>query len=156
MNSNAPQTHEYNGVSQKQTMDSNKDSESVIVRRILRNVWNKQNVQPTINGRQRVIDAFRAVNNLGDYLARPNYVCNIPNQVVSRRRPGWTTGRNAISQCDGTGVPGASCNPRFVSDSSDYTAYKAISAQQKKYNSISTGGKGYEYNNPTLFNLYKI
>ena len=150
-NSNAPQHTSYPGVSQKQTIDSYVETENVMTRRILRDVWNKYNVQPQINGRGRVIGAFRGVNNLGDYLGRQNYVCQISNVVVSRRRPGWSTGRNAAQNCDGTGIRGASCNPKFVADSSDYTDYKKKCAYLNKYNSISTGGKGYNYSHPILF-----
>ena len=122
------------GVSVKQTIESCKDSENPLVRKILRYAWNKNNMQSSINGHGRVLDPFRAANNLGDYLGRPYYICGgVPNQVVPRRRPGWMV-RNAHQTCDATGVAGASCNPRFVSDSSDYIRFKRHSAMLNKYN----------------------
>lgn len=115
------------------TVDSYIDNENILVRKILRDSWNKNNMQSSINGYSRVLDPFRAANNLGDYLGRPYYICGVPNQVVPRRRPGWMV-RNAYQTCDGTGVAGASCNPRFVSDSSDYIRFKKHSAMLNKYN----------------------
>ena len=133
-----PQTQLFHGVSQTQTMDSHKDTENVMIRKILRDSWNKYNMQTSINNHGRVIDPFRAANNLGDYLSRPNYVCNTTgHESIPRRRPGWHV-RNAQNTCDTTGITGASCNPRYVSDCSDYIRFKKQSAFLNKYNSIST------------------
>ena len=138
MFSNTPFKKSFEGVSQKQTMHSSVGSENVMVRKILRDSWNKYNLQASINGRGRVIDSFRAANNLGDYLGRQHYICgNIPTPNIPRRRPGWTF-RNAQSNCDGTGIQGSSCNPRYVSDCSDYILFKKQGAILGKYNSIST------------------
>jgi hypothetical protein len=83
-----------------------------------------------------VITPFRAVNNLGDFLARPNYVCGGPNQV-NASKPGWKGHIGSIiSSCDGTGVEGASCNPKFVSDSSDYVRFRKLRAMNKNYNDV--------------------
>lgn len=125
-----------NGISAKQTLTNYKDGEQSLDRGVLRRGWNQINAIGTINGRNRVITPFRAVNNLGDFLARPNYVCGGPNQV-NASKPGWKGHIGSIiSQCDGSGVEGASCNPRFVSDSSDYVRFRKLRAMNKNYNDI--------------------
>ncbi len=125
-----------NGISAKQTLTNYKDGEQSLDRGVLRRGWNQLNATGTINGYKRVITPFRAVNNLGDFLARPNYVCGGPNQV-NASKPGWKGHIGSIiSQCDGTGVAGASCNPRFVSDSSDYVRFRKLRAMNKNYNDI--------------------
>ena len=125
-----------NGISPKQTLTNYKDGEQSLDRGVLRRGWNQLNATGTINGRNRVITPFRAVNNLGDFLARPNYVCGGPNQV-NASKPGWKGHIGSIiSQCDGSGVEGASCNPRFVSDSSDYVRFRKLRAMNKNYNDI--------------------
>jgi hypothetical protein len=125
-----------NGISPKQTLTNYKDGEQSLDRGVLRRGWNQKNAIGTINGYKRVITPFRAVNNLGDFLARPNYVCGGPNQV-NASKPGWKGHIGSIiSQCDGSGVEGASCNPRFVSDSSDYVRFRKLRAMNKNYNDI--------------------
>jgi hypothetical protein len=125
-----------NGISAKQTLTNYKDGEQSLDRGVLRRGWNQINAIGEINGYKRVITPFRAVNNLGDFLARPNYVCGGPNQV-NASKPGWKGHIGSIiSNCDGTGVAGASCNPRFVSDSSDYVRFRKLRAMNKNYNDI--------------------
>jgi len=125
-----------NGISPKQTLTNYKDGEQSLDRGVLRRGWNQLNATGTINGYKRVLTPFRAVNNLGDFLARPNYVCGGPNQV-NASKPGWKGHIGSIiSQCDGTGVAGASCNPRFVADSSDYVRFRKLRAMNKNYNDI--------------------
>ena len=125
-----------NGISPKQTLTNYKDGEQSLDRGVLRRGWNQLNAIGTINGYKRVITPFRAVNNLGDFLARPNYVCGGPNQV-NASKPGWKGHIGSIiSRCDATGVEGASCNPRFVSDSSDYVRFRKLRAMNKNYNDI--------------------
>ena len=55
-----------------------RDGDMSASRGILRRAWNQENAVGTINGQNRVITPFRAVNNLGDFLARKNYVCGGP------------------------------------------------------------------------------
>ena len=125
-----------NGISPKQTLTNYKDGEQSLDRGVLRRGWNQLNAIGTINGKKRVITPFRAVNNLGDFLARPNYVCGGPNQV-NASKPGWKGHIGSIiSSCDNSGVEGASCNPRFVSDSSDYVRFRKLRAMNKNYNDI--------------------
>ena len=121
----------YSGI---QTVDHYKDTENVMTRRILRSSWNNQFLRGQINNHSRVLDPFRAANHLGDYLSRPYYACGVPRENVPRRRPGWRTS-SSHGQCDGTGVTASSCNPRFVSDSSDYIRFKKQSAMLNTYNS---------------------
>jgi hypothetical protein len=124
----------YNGYSGKQTVTNFKDSEQTTTRTVLRNAWNTVYATGEVNGYKRVITPFRAVNNLGDFLARQNYVCGGPNQV-NASKPGMK-GRigSIISNCDGTGVEASNCNPRFVSDSSDYVRFKKQQAMNRNYN----------------------
>ena len=131
----------YNGYSPKQTINNYKDSDQVMTRRILRDSWNNKNAARVINGHGRITTPFRAVNNLGDYLSRENYVCGGPNQI-NKTFPGGRQGSmgSIISRCDGTGVAAANCNKRYVSDSSDYVTYKRQNAISKNYNDVKNGG----------------
>jgi hypothetical protein len=124
----------FNGYSGTQTVTNYKDSAQTSTRSVLRNAWNTRYATGTVNGKARVITPFRAVNNLGDFLARTNYVCGGPNQV-NASKPGMK-GRigSIISSCDGTGVEAANCNPKFVSDSSDYVKFRKQQAINRTYN----------------------
>jgi hypothetical protein len=130
----------YNGYSPAQTLTNFKHGEQALTRRILRRSWNTQQANGTVNGRNRIITPYRAVNNLGDFLSRQNYVCGGSNQV-SANKPGWK-GRigSIISQCDGTGVAAGSGNMRHVPDSSNYTRFKKETAINKTYNDSKNGG----------------
>jgi hypothetical protein len=122
------------GISVKQTATSVRNSDNVIARKILRTSWNNNNINV-----DRQIGAFRAVNNLGDVLNRQNYSCGGPNQVNSR--PGiYGNGGSIPQQCDGTGIVAASCNPKFVPDSSDYIKFKKQRALSNNYNDSKFGG----------------
>jgi len=129
-----------NGISPKQTVNNYKSGEQALDRGVLRRSWNQMQATGTVNDKKRVITPFRAVNNLGDFLARKNYVCGGSNQV-NASKPGWK-GRigSIMSSCDGSGIEGAACNPTFVSDSSDYITYKKQRASNVNYNDNSFGG----------------
>lgn len=130
----------FQGISPKQTIHNYKDSEQTMTRRVLRDSWNTSYAQGTVNGKQRAIGPFRAINNLGDFLSRQNYVCGGSNQV-NADKPGWKGHIGSIiSQCDNTGVAASVCNTRFVPDSSDYTKYKKQAAINRTYNDIGFGG----------------
>jgi len=130
----------FRGFSGMQTMTNKKDSETVMSRRVLRKSWNNVNTQASIGGRGRAITPFRAVNNLGDYLGRQNYVCGGSNQV-NASRPGMKGLIGSInSQCDGTGVAASVANNRFVADSSDYIKFKKQNAMNRNYNDLTVGG----------------
>ena len=129
-----------NGISGKQTINGARSSENTLMRRVLRRGWNTEYARGNINGRQRVTTPFRAVNNLGDFLSRKNYVCGGSNQV-NASKPGWKGHIGSIlSQCDGTGVEAGSGNMRHVPDSSDYVRYRKQNAINNTYNDSSNGG----------------
>ena len=102
-------------------------------RKILSKSWNQENVIGTINEKKRILTPFRAANNLGDFLIRKNYVCGGPNQVNPGKTGTKTSIGSILSACDDSGVEGASCNPKFVSDSSDYVRFRKLRAMNKNY-----------------------
>ena len=101
----------------------------------IRRVWNKYNINNS-----NAITPFRGVNNLGDFLVRRDYVCGGPNQVNSNISGVRMNGGAIRSQCDRTGVEAASCNTKFVADSSDYITFRKQRAMNKNYNDSSNGG----------------
>jgi hypothetical protein len=115
---------------------SHRDGELTSTRTKLRRAWNQENAVGVVNGHNRVVTPFRAVNNLGDFLARKNYVCGGPNQVSSRKAGKTGPIGSIISACDAKGVEGYSGNVKFVSDSSDYVTYKKQAAMNQNYNDI--------------------
>lgn len=128
------------GISVRQTANSMRNSEDALTRKVLRNAWNNTNVQSSLNGAdgltyERVVGPFRAANNLGDYLGRQNYVCGGPNPVGVYNRGGALR-----SNCDASGIQATSCNPKFVSDSSDYLKFKKQQAVVRNYNDNKFGG----------------
>jgi len=123
------------GISVRQTANSVRNSDHVMARRVLRNSWNNSYV----NG-NRQIGPFRAVNNLGDVLNRQNYSCGGPNPINSRPGIYGNVGGSIPQQCDGTGVTVASCNPKFVPDSSDYIKFRKQRALSQNYNDSKFGG----------------
>ena len=127
----------FNGWSPIQTIGNEKSSEQIMARRVLVKSWNT-GYGGRYNDKARVVTPFRAVNNLGDFLQRTNYVCGGSNQV-SASKPGRHIG-SIISQCDATGVPSSVCNVKYVPDSSDYIKYKKLMAQNQNYNDLKNGG----------------
>jgi len=143
----------FQGYSPKQTITSYKDSEQIMIRGVLRRSWNNTNVQESINGNKRIITPFRAVNNLGDYLGRQDYVCGGPNQV-SANKPGWKGHIGSIiSACDKTGVDASVTNNKFVPDSSDYITYRKQRAISNNYNDLGYGG---DQNNASYVNVMAV
>jgi hypothetical protein len=142
----------YNGWSPIQTIGNEKSSEQVMARRLLVKSWNTAYVGGSYNDNARIVTPFRAINNLGDFLQRKNYVCGGPNQV-NADKPGWK-GRigSIISNCDGTGVPSSTCNVKYVPDSSDYIKFKKLQAQNQNFNDLKNGG----YNNSSYVPLMAV
>ena len=129
----------FNGYSPKQVTVAYKDSENVVSRRILRSSWNTTMLF-TKNGKSPSVGPFRGVNNLGDFLGRVNYSCGGPNPQ-SPDSPGYGRLIGSVPQnCDGTGISPSTCNPKFVSDSSDYVRFKKLKAINRTYNDLSYGG----------------
>jgi hypothetical protein len=131
------------GYSPQQTLTNFKNSENVMIRKILRDSWNTQYATGKAgndNAYNRVVTPFRAINHLGDFLGRQNYVCGGPNPINKTfpGRQGHIAG--VMSMCDGTGVAAKSGNVRFVPDSSDYTTFKKQSAINRNYNDLGNGG----------------
>jgi len=123
-------------------------SEDVIQQRFqLTQAWNtnyKQQLKVARTG--RIITPFRAINNAGDLLSRKYYSCGGPCQTFQSRPnlKGLRGHFGAIHNvCDGTGVPPASCNGRFVYDSSDYSKYLKQKAIVSNYNDLSYAGDNY-------------
>ena len=142
----------FNGWSPVQTIGNEKSSEQVMARRLLVKSWNTAYVGGSYNDNARIVTPFRAINNLGDFLQRKNYVCGGPNQV-NADKPGWK-GRigSIISNCDGTGVPSSTCNVKYVPDSSDYIKFKKLQAQNQNFNDLKNGG----YNNSSYVPLMAV
>jgi hypothetical protein len=128
----------FKGVSPKQTINSNKDSEMCMTRRVLRDSWNTSYATGTVNGYKRVVGGFKAVSNIGDFLSRQNYVCKIPNpqsdSIRGRNRIG-----SIINHCDNTGIPCSNTNTKFIPDSSEYIKYRKQRAINQNYNDINNG-----------------
>ena len=122
-----------NGYTPSLKMSDSSDGDASGTRSLLRRAWNNENAVGTINGKKMVITPFRGVNNLGDFLARQNYICGGPNQLKSAK-PGLKNRMGSIlSSCDGSGVEGFSGNPKFVADSSDYIKYKKQVSMNANY-----------------------
>jgi len=91
----------------------------------------------------RAIGPFRAVNNSGDLLSRQSYSSG-GSCMTFQSRPGMhglRTKWGAVQHMtDGTDVPSANCNPKYVYDSSNYIRYKKQDAIAKTFNNLSNGG----------------
>ena len=92
-------------------------------------------------GKKRIATPFRAVNNAGDLLCRQNYSCG-GSCMAPQSRPGLKGLRIGamFSNCDGSGVPPTTCNPKYVYDSSNYTTFLKQQALNKNFNDLSFGG----------------
>lgn len=91
----------------------------------------------------RAIGPFRAKTNAGDVLSRSNYSSGGSIQTF-QSRPGMhglrTKWGSIQNMNDGTTVPSATCNTKYVYDSSDYARYKKQDAMAKTFNLLSNGG----------------
>ena len=124
------------------------------IRFALNQAWNTTYPsQLKITNKKRVITPFRAVNNAGDLLSRDYYSCGGSCQSFQSR-----PGLYGLSQRFGSAqsncipgvvystyqleksVPAATCNVKYVYDSSNYTTYLKQKAVNKNYNDLSYGG----------------
>lgn len=117
------------------------------IRFTLKQGWNTTYPsQLRASNKKLIATPFRAVTNSGDVLCRVNYSCGGSCQSF-QSRPGLQGLRsrfNAIqSRCDGTNVPPASCNGKYVYDSSDYITYMKQKAINQNYNDLSFQGDNY-------------
>jgi hypothetical protein len=125
------------------------------IRFTLKNAWNttypgqlKRN-----NIKQSITTPFRAVNNAGDLLSRENFSCGGSCQSF-QSRPGLNGLRirfgSTSTSCTPSAayntlqlnkdIPSATCNVKYVYDSSDYTTYLKQRAVNKNFNDYSYGG----------------
>jgi len=130
----------FNGYSPQQTINNFKDSEQIMTRRVLVKSWNTSYAGGIFKNKGRITTPFRAINNSGDFLSRPQYRCGGPNPTNVDRYKRKNNIGSMFQNCDNTGVPASSCNVKFVADSSDYTKFKKQSAMNRNYNDSSNGG----------------
>ena len=124
------------------------------IRFSLKQSWNTTYPsQLRASNKKRIITPFRAVNNSGDILCRENYSCGGSCQSF-QSRPGLKGlsirfGATSTSCTPSTAynslqlnrsVPSATCNVKWVYDSSDYITYLKQKAVNKNYNDLSYGG----------------
>ena len=89
---------------------------------VLRRAWSKL---PESTKAEPAIGGFRLANNAGDYLSRVNYTSGGPNMVSTRPRlPIVTTKDGGQRGTPNRTVPGATCNPKYVYDASDFVKYR--------------------------------
>jgi len=126
-------------------LDVDKDYEDYEnIRFKLKQAWNTSYPQQLrTSNKKRINTPFRVINNSGDILCRQYYSCGGSCQSF-QHRPGLFGLKGLFgsinSKCDNTGIPPATCNTKYVYDSSDYTRYLKQSATNKNYNDLSYGG----------------
>jgi hypothetical protein len=130
------------------------------VRYTLREAWNTSYSQELRNSNLKLAQTpFRAVNNSGDLLSRQSYSCSGPCQSF-QSRPGLFGLKGHMgaihSKCDGTGLPPASCNVKYVYDSSNYTTFLKQQATQRNYNDLSYGGDQYNASQVALKDIRRF
>ena len=144
------------GYMPQSTYTTNKEyDEFEHIRFTLKNAWNTkyQSQLKNINVKRSITTPFRAVNNAGDLLSRDNYSCGGCIQSY-QSRPGLKGlgqhfGSNSNSCTPSaaynslqlnTSVPSATCNVKYVYDSSDYVTYLKQKSINKNYNDLKYGG----------------
>lgn len=145
----------YNGYSPKQTINNCRTSENIMARKVLVKSWNTQYASGVFKGKNRIITPFRAVNNLGDFLSRQNYSCGGSNPTQSDRYKSKGAIGAVPQQCDSTGIPPSTCNPRFVPDSSDYIKYKKLRSVNQNYNDLKGGGDESSASQSAFFAIHR-
>ena len=135
-----------NGISPKPISNGTMkgSSELETTRFSLRKAWNGLAASERYGGQAPAATPFRVVNNAGDYLSRENYTSGGSNQVTTAKSSitaSWRSLAGGVhSMNDGTGVPSATCNTKFVYDGSDYTKFRRQMAVNRNYNDSSFGG----------------
>jgi hypothetical protein len=125
------------------------------IRTKLREGWNtkyRSQLKPH-KLKKSITTPFRAVNNAGDLLSRENFSCGGTCQSYQSRpnMHGLSShfGRTSSSCLPSVAynslqllkdVPSATCNVKYVYDSSDYTTYLKQQAINKNFNAYSYGG----------------
>jgi hypothetical protein len=137
------------------TLETDKDyKEFEQIRFTLKQAWNTTYPSQLKRANKKaIITPFRAVNNAGDLLSREYYSCGGSCQSF-QSRPGMfglrqRFGANQNSCVPGVvystyqldpSIPAATCNVKYVYDSSDYITYLKQKAINKNYNDLSYGG----------------
>jgi hypothetical protein len=125
------------------------------IRFTLKNAWNTTYLSQLRknNLKKSITTPFRAINNAGDLLSRENYACGGSCQSF-QSRPGLSGLKTHLGSGSGNcnpsvsynslqlikNIPSATCNVKYVYDSSDYTTYLKQKAFNKNYNDFSFGG----------------
>ena len=155
------------GISVKKPYPTIGSQERGTTRRILREVWNGGNsaaAEYAIQGGAKCINqrSFRAVMNAGDLMSRKNYSCGGPDMIGSGNpgsvkmttKDGGQSKRNCSEAKDGCPngeqIPPATCNVKYVYDSSNYTRYLKERASNRGYTFTIGGAQGKYGNNQTL------
>lgn len=145
-----------NGYMPQQTQLTDKRyTEFEHIRFTLKNAWNTSYPSQLRrdNLTRPITTPFRAVNNAGDLLSRENFSCGGSCQTP-QSRPGLKGLKNHFggvqTSCIPSAVysslqllnniPAASCNVKYVYDSSDYVTYLKQKAVNKNYNDLTYGG----------------
>jgi hypothetical protein len=140
--------------SQNQTVNK-ASNEFEDIRFTLKQAWNTQYRTQLKNSglKQSITGPFRAVNNAGDLLGRENYSCggscqsfqSRPNLRGLRGHFGSTSSSctpsatySALQLNDR--IPSATCNVKYVYDSSDFTRFLKQKAVSLNYNDITYSG----------------
>jgi hypothetical protein len=125
------------------------------IRFTLKNAWNTTypSQLKKDNLKKPIIGPFRATQNAGDLLCRENFSCGgscqtpqfRPNLHGLKQRFGATSKSCEPSVVYNTlqeikNIPSATCNIKWVYDSSDYTRYLKQKAVNKNFNDYTFGG----------------
>jgi hypothetical protein len=128
------------------------------IRFTLKNAWNTTYPSQLRrnNLKKSITTPFRAVNNAGDLLSRENFACggscqsfqSRPNMRGLKIRFGATSISCTPSAAYNSlqlnrNIPSATCNVKYVYDSSDYVTYLKQRAVNKNFNDLSYGGDQY-------------
>ena len=125
------------------------------IRFTLKNSWNTTypSQLKRDNLKKPIIGPFRATQNAGDLLCRENFSCGgscqtpqfRPNVYGLKQRFGATSKScqpsvvyNSLQEIQN--IPSATCNIKWVYDSSDYITYLKQKAINKNYNDFTFGG----------------
>jgi len=147
------------GISARKSYPMVGSQERGTTRRILREAWNGGNssaAEFAIQGGNKCINqrSFRAVMNAGDLMSRKNYSCGGPDMIGSGNpgsvkmttKDGGQSKRNCKESkagCpDGIDIPPATCNVKYVYDSSNYTRYLKERASNRGYTYTIGGAHG--------------
>lgn len=117
----------------------------------------RSELRRAVNTKIGAVTPFRTFTNSGDILGRVNYSCGGSSEVPQSKPQIHgikSRGGHVLKSCDGTGIPGTACNPKFVFDSSDFIKYKRQKAMLKNYNNLSNGGT--THSNQSTLKLLRI